>query len=65
MRTAGQSSGGNPPPDDCSGTMTLDLVSAVPAALAPTLVTLQAWQRDMLDPFGSGLSDGIEVAYCP
>lgn len=64
-RTPLQFSGGNPPPDDCSGSMALDLVATVPAALAPTLITVQAWQRDQLDPFGSGLSDAIEVAFTP
>ena len=65
LRTPGQGSGGNPPPDDCSGAMVLDVVATVPAALAPTMITLQAWQRDVFDPFGSGLSDAIEVAFCP
>ena len=65
LRTPGQFSGGNPPPDDCSGTMVLDLVSTVPAELAPAMITLQAWQRDVDDPFGSGLTDAIEVVFCP
>lgn len=65
LRTPGQFSGGNPPPDDCSGTMALNLVATVPAALAPTMVTVQAWQRDVADPFGSGLSNGIEVLFAP
>lgn len=65
LRTPGQSSGGNPPPDDCSGAMTLNLVATVPAALAPTMVTVQAWQRDVADPFGSGLTDAVEVLFAP
>jgi hypothetical protein len=65
VRTPGQFSGGNPPPDDCSGTMVLNVVATVPAALAPTLITLQGWYRDNAASFGSGLTDAIEVAYLP
>jgi hypothetical protein len=65
LRTPGQFSGGNPGADDCSGTMTLDLTTALVGAFAPTMITLQAWQRDVVDPFGSGLTDAIEVLLCP
>lgn len=64
-RTPGQGSGGNPPPADCSGTMSLDLTTTIPASVVPAIVTVQAWQRDVTDPFGSGLSNGIEVLVCP
>jgi hypothetical protein len=29
------------------------------------MVTVQAWQRDVADPFGSGLTDAIEVLLAP
>jgi hypothetical protein len=65
FRTAPQDSGGNPPPDDCSGTMSLDLVGALPAGLAPAWVNVQVWARDPADPFGTGLSNAVEVLVCP
>lgn len=65
LRTPGQFSGGNLGGDDCSGTMTLDLTTDLRSAVAPTMITLQAWQRDVADPFGSGLTDAIEVLLCP
>lgn len=64
-RTGAQFSGGNPPPDDCSGTMSLDLVGTLPAGLVPTWVDVQLWSRDKADAFGSSLSNAVEVLVCP
>ncbi len=64
-RTALQNSGGNPPPDDCSGRMVLDLTVTIPAALVPATVNLEAWARDPADTFGSSLSNAVEVFVRP
>jgi hypothetical protein len=64
-RTPVQNSGGNPPPDDCSGQMVLDLTLTIPAALVPEFVDVQAWARDPADVFGSSLSNALEVLVCP
>lgn len=64
-RTPTQSSGGNPPPSDCSGQMTVDLVAELPAASAPGFVYVQAWSRDPLAPFGTSLSNAVQVLACP
>ncbi len=61
IRTVGQNSGGNPPPDDCSGVMVLDLTTTIPASLVPNFINLEAWARDPADPFGSSLSNAVEV----
>ncbi|MCC6409345.1 MAG: hypothetical protein IT453_19460 [Planctomycetes bacterium] len=65
VRTPAQSSGGNPPPSDCSGQMVLDITTALPASLAPSFVYIQAWSRDPLAPFGTSLSNAAEILLCP
>lgn len=64
-RTGVQGSGGNPPPSDCSGTMTLDLAATVPAAMTPVTVYVQAWARDPADAFGVSLTNAVEVLVLP
>jgi hypothetical protein len=69
-RTAIQSSGGNAPPDDCSGVLTFDFNSwaqsgADPALVAGAQVDAQYWYRDPADPFRTGLSNGVEFTLLP
>ena len=59
-RTAVQSSGGNPPPDDCSGLYSFDFAAHLaggtdPALVAGASVYGQYWYRD---PANSGFSTG-------
>lgn len=71
-RTPIQSSGGNPPPVDCSGVFTFDfnahIRSGSDASLVPgRRVVAQYWSRDVFDPqgFGSSLSDACEFTIQP
>lgn len=64
-RTSVQDSAGNSPPDDCSGTMTLDVTATVPSLLVPTVVYVQVWGRDPAASFGSSLSNAVETVVCP
>ena len=69
-RTPIQSSGGNPAPNDCSGTYTLDMnariQSGIDAALVPgTVVYGQFWGRDPLAPFTTALTNGVQFTVCP
>ena len=69
VRTPFQSSGGNPPPDDCSGAYALDFSALAPADpnLAPgDAVHAQYWFRDPAHPdgTGAGLSDAVEFELC-
>ncbi|HVS17577.1 MAG TPA: integrin alpha [Planctomycetota bacterium] len=63
-------SGGNPPPDDCSGTLALPLSQAFMTQLgwsAGTHVVVQMWYRDpqITDGTGAALSNGLEFDLCP
>ena len=69
-RTPVQNSGGNSPPNDCSGTLTLDFNAWIQAGsdvnLIPGVqVNGQYWYRDPQSPSKTGLTDGIEVVVCP
>ena len=70
-RTPPQGSGGNPPPDDCSGSYDLDfdawvLSGADPALQVPgTPVWGQFWSRDPASPSTTGLTDAIRFSMCP
>jgi hypothetical protein len=65
-RTAVQNSGGNAGPDDCSGTMSVDLVGELTGQVTPPVVVwVQAWSRDPSDPFTVGLSNAVAVQACP
>jgi len=64
------SSGGNPPPSDCSGIYVYDFNDKIRAGTDPGLVPganvfTQYWSRDPLAAFGSGLSDGLTFVICP
>ena len=69
-RTVPQSSGGNPPPLDCSGGLSLDfkahaLSGADPRLTAGTTVQAQYWYRDPAAPGGSGTTDAVSFTLCP
>jgi hypothetical protein len=70
VRTPGQVSGGNPGTGtDCSGIYSFNFNSYIAAGLDPTLVAgaqvnAQYWSRDVNDPFGSALSNGLQFVIC-
>ncbi|MCK6447324.1 MAG: VCBS repeat-containing protein [Planctomycetes bacterium] len=71
-RTAVQSSGGNPPPNDCSGSFALDFNAYValgtdPALVGGALVDAQYWFRDpgFTPPDNTGLSNALEFTLAP
>ena len=71
VRTQVQSSGGNPPPDDCSGTYSYDFNARIQGGADASLVQgavvrCQYWYRDPSDPagFGSGLTNALEFTIC-
>lgn len=64
-RTAVQASGGNPPPNDCSGTFSLDFNALIQGGSDPNLIpgampAAQYWYRDPASPSTTGLSDAVE-----
>ncbi len=70
VRTSAQSSAGNPPPDDCSGTFSLDFNAYLQSGVDPDLVAYrevfaQYWYRDPPTASGSGLTDGIHLSIAP
>jgi FG-GAP repeat len=70
VRTPLQLSGGNPPPDDCSGLFTYDfnarIQSGVDASLvAGAIVDAQYWMRDGAASFQTGLSDALQLTIAP
>jgi hypothetical protein len=74
-RTPAQGSGGNPPPNDCSGNYSIDMntfaVSGPPAApfltVVGTVVNCQWWGRDpgFAAPNNTMLSNGVEYVVGP
>jgi hypothetical protein len=66
-RTPVQLSGGNPPPDDCSGSYDFHFTHAYMQArgwAAGTTVYAQAWGRDPQSPITTSLSDAIGITVC-
>ena len=64
-RTPPQSSGGNPPPSDCSGTYAYDMNARIQSGIDPgltvgTSVYGQYWSRDPSDPHTTNLTDALE-----
>ncbi len=69
-RTMIQNSGGNPPPDDCSGTYTYDFNARIrsgadPLLAAGQMVYAQYWSRDPASPSTTGLTDAVAFLICP
>jgi len=63
-RTASRSSGGNPPPDDCSGVYQDDFNQRIQSGVDPALVPgvqvfAQYWSRDPQRAAGTVLTDGL------
>ncbi|MCK6445657.1 MAG: hypothetical protein L6Q99_04630 [Planctomycetes bacterium] len=65
-RLSVQNTGGNPPPEDCSGVMSVNFNTVIQGGGDPNLVAgatvyLQTWARDPNDfsGFGTSLSDGL------
>lgn len=70
VRTAVMNSTGNPPPDDCSGSLVFDFQAHALGGTNPLLgagstVHGQFWFRDPQGSFGVGLSDAISFQLCP
>jgi hypothetical protein len=69
-RTAAQSSGGNPPPVDCSGVFSIDFNDRVRTAVDPLLIAgeeifCQYWSRDPASPSTSNLTDALAFYLSP
>jgi len=68
VRTPVQSSGGNPPPADCSGSFSFHFSQAYlgsRAVAAFTALHAQYWYRDPGSPFPIGLTDALRFLVCP
>ena len=71
-RTPLSNSGGNPPPEDCSGAFAYDFNARIQAGTDPNLVPgvtvfAQYWYRDLADPagFGTGLTNALRFTIQP
>jgi plastocyanin len=71
-RTALKTSGGNPPPNDCSGSYSIDFAAYVASGANPTLVAGvavngQFWSRDpgFGAPNNTGLTNAVHFVLCP
>ena len=69
-RTPVQTSNGNPPPDDCSGSFAFDFNALIQAGGNPGLVVgaqvqCQYWYRDPQSPSTTGLTDALVFWICP
>jgi hypothetical protein len=69
-RTPTQNSGGNPPPNDCSGVYSFDFNARIQSGIDPGLVAgadvySQYWSRDPTAPFTTGLTNGLTFTIQP
>jgi hypothetical protein len=69
-RTPTQSSGGSPPPDDCSGTYSFDFNARIQSGVEPGLVVgvvvyCQYWYRDPPTASATGLTDALQFTILP
>ena len=69
-RTPVQPSGGNPAPDDCSGTYAYDFNGRIQSGSDPWLVAgagihAQYWSRDPQDPYTTGLTNAVSFTIQP
>jgi hypothetical protein len=69
-RTALQGSGGNPPPNDCSGSFSYDFNARIQGGMDPQLVAgatvyAQYWYRDPQAASTTGLTDGLQFVIAP
>lgn len=69
-RTAASNTAGNPPPNDCSGALTIDFNGIIqgggdPGLEAGASVFTQAWSRDPQSPSTTSLSNGLQFTICP
>ncbi len=67
-----QDSGGNPPPNDCSGSFSIDFNTLIASGIDPllvsgTVVDAQYWSRDpgFSSPNNTSLSDALHFGICP
>jgi hypothetical protein len=70
VRTPVQGSGGNPPPNDCSGAFSYDFATRIQAGVDAGLVVgetvfCQYWYRDPQDPQFTSLSNGLTFQIAP
>ena len=70
LRVFAGDSGGNPLPEDCSGSFAYDFNAWMqsnwdPALMPGLTVDAQYWYRDNASPSGTGLTDAAEFTPCP
>jgi hypothetical protein len=70
VRLSVQNAGGNPPPNDCSGSYSTNFNLVIQGGAYPSLtvgaqVFAQYWSRDTGDIFGTGLTDAVQFQVCP
>ena len=67
-RTPIQASGGNPPPNDCSGAYTFTFSTGYMASKGIGVgdtIYAQFWSRDPFASYTTGLTDAVEFSVCP
>ena len=67
VRTSAQGTGGNPPPNDCTGSMSFTWTQAYLASVGLTAgdtAFCQFWYRDPGSPSTTGLSDAVQFTLC-
>jgi hypothetical protein len=69
-RTPAQNSGGNPPPNDCSGSYSFDFNARIASGIDPNLVVgrdiyAQYYSRDPASSFAVGLTNALAFTICP